>query len=155
MFVHTCQWLVDIDRILHAADAPQIDVLVERARSVRLIAPMRAAMHYLAEVVGDDVLFRNAAAFAAVPLERRDRVAFALSGFPKGRVGEAAQILATYVQSTADEPPFRAAAGFPRHLQERWGARRLAEVPLLALRKGLRRAVPQSSGRDRNRSASS
>lgn len=155
VFLRTCQWLVDTDRILHSAEAPATDVLLERARRVRLVAPVRAAMHYLDELVGDDTLRENAAAFGAEPLGRRDRVAFALSGLPNGRVAGAAQILATYVQATADDPAFRAAAGLPRHLQQRWGARSLAEVPLLALRKGLRRAEPQPSGPDRNRSASS
>jgi Uncharacterised nucleotidyltransferase len=153
--VQTCQWLVDMDRIFHSPGAPPIDVLVERARRFRLLAPVRAAVRYLAEIVDDDVMRENAIAFAAESLERRDRVAFALQGFPRGRVSAAAQILATYVQATADDPPLRAAAGLPRHLQERWGARSLAEVPLLALRKGLRRADSHSSWPDRNRSASS
>lgn len=155
MLVQTCQWLVDIDRILHSAEAPPVDVLIERARRIRLVAPVRAAMQYLAEIAMDDVVLENATTFDAEPLARRDRVAFALSGLPNGRVAAAAQVLATYMQGTADDPPLRAAARLPRHLQERWGARSLAEVPLLALRKGLRPPAPQPPEPDRNRSASS
>jgi Uncharacterised nucleotidyltransferase len=152
--VQTCQWLVDADRILRSAEAPSADVLIERARPVHLVAPVRAATRYLADIGDDDRLREYAVALDAEPLGRRDRAAFTLSGLPRGRVVGAGQILATYLQVTADEPSLRAAVRLPRHLQERWGARSLAEVPLLALRKGLR-SSPQPPGPDRNRSASS
>ena len=152
--VRTCQWLVDAHRILHSPEAPAHEVLIERARRVHLVAPVRSALHYLAEISDDDGVREMAAVFDAEPLGPRDRVAFTLTGLPGGRAAGAAQILATYVQSTADDPPLRAAVRLPRHLQERWGARSLAEVPLLAVRKGLRRGR-QPSGSDRNRSASS
>lgn len=153
--IPTCQWLVDVHRILHSPEAPPSGALLERARQVRLLAPVRAALRYLAEIVHDEVFSRYAGDFDTEPLRPRDRIAFGLAGVPGVRLAGAAQILATYVQATADDPPLRAAARLPRHLQERWGAQTLIEVPLLALRKALRIADPQPSPPDRNRSASS
>ena len=153
--VQTCQWLVDVHRILHSPEAPPSEALLERARQVHLLAPVRAALRYLAEIVDDDVFSRYVGDVDAEPLGRRDRIAFRLAGVPGARLAGAAQVLATYVQATAEDPPLRAAVHFPRHLQERWGARRLIEVPLLAVRKTLRTAGPQPSPLDRNRSASS
>lgn len=154
--IQTCQWIVDVHRILHSPEAPAAGVLLERASRVHLVAHVRAAVRYLAELGDDDVLGGCSAAFDAEALGRRDRIAFALSGIPGRRLAGTAQILAAYVQATADDPPLRAAAGLPRHLQERWGAASLAEVPLLALQKGIRLVAPQApAGPGRNRSASS
>lgn len=155
--VQTCQWLVDIYRLLQSPEAPAPEELLERARRIHLVAPVRATLHYLGETAGVDDLSAYIAAFDAEPVQRRDRLAFALAGTGGSRLAGAAQVLATYVQATADDPPLRAAAHLPRHLQERWEAKSLADVPVLALRKGFRLLSPQArtSGPDRNRSASS
>lgn len=155
--VQTCQWLIDIDHILRAEKAPTAGLLLERARGAHLVAPMRAALHYLAEMVADDVLGEYLAAFDPEPVARRDRIAFRLAGVGGRRLAGTAQTLAAYVQATADEPPLRAAARLPRHLQERWGAGSLPEVPVLALRKAVRILATQARNSEsgRNRSASS
>lgn len=155
--VQTCQWLVDVHRILHAPEAPTPEALVERARRVRLVAHVRAAVRYLAEVADDQVLRDHATAFEAERIGRRDRLAFGLAGVGGSRVAGAAQVLAGYLQATADDPPLRAIVRLPRHLQERWGVERLSAVPLVALQKTLTRGGPQvpPSPPDRNRSASS
>jgi hypothetical protein len=155
--VRTCQWLVDVHRLLHAPGAPRPDTLLDRARRVHLVLALRATLHYLAEVAGDEVLSGYAAAFDPEPVQARDRLAFGLAGVAGTRLAGTAQVMAAYLQATADDPPLRAAARLPRHLQERWGARSLAGVPLLALRKALRLLLPQAraSAADRNRSASS
>ena len=153
--IQTCQWLVDVHRILHSPEPPAPEELLERTRRVHLMAPVGATLGYLAGIADDDVLEPYLAHFDAEPLGRRDRMAFTLSGIPGPRLAGTAQVLGIYLQSTADDSPLRAAVGFPRHLQERWGARTLAEVPLLALRKGLRVAASQPLPAGRNRSASS
>jgi len=150
--VQTCQWLVDVYRLLGADEPPPPAVLLERARRIHLVAPVCAALDYLAEVTGDEGLSAYVSAFAAEPVQRRDRLAFALAGVGSGRLAGTAQVLAAYVQATADDSPTRAAAHLPRHLQERWGATSLAGVPVLAARKAFRLLIPQL---DRNRSASS
>lgn len=155
--VQTCQWLVDVDRLLRSDAAPPPDALVERARRAHLVAPVRASLRYLAEIVDDDVAQRYLTPFDAEPLSARDRLAFGLGGVRGSRLGGTAQVLGNYVQATADDSPLRAVARLPRHLQERWGARSLAGVWVLALRKALRLLRPQgrASAPDRNRSASS
>jgi hypothetical protein len=155
--VRTCQWLVDVYRLLQSPEAPASDALLEQARRIHLVAPVRATLHFLREITDDEDLSAYVAAFDAEPVQRRDRVAFALAGIRGSRLAGTTQILATYVQATADDPPVRAAAHLPRHLQERWGAKSLAGVPMLALRKALRLLSPQArrSAPDRNRSASS
>lgn len=156
--VQTCQWLVDVHRLLYSPEAPPPDLLLDRARRVHLVAPVGAALGYLSEIAGDgERLPAYVAAFDAEPVQWRDRVAFALAGMGGGGLRGTAQVLATYVQATADDPPLRAAAQLPRHLQERWGAKSLAGLPLLALRKAFRLLAPQArtSAPDRNRSASS
>ncbi len=155
--VQTCQWLVDAYRLLQSGEAPDPKALLERARRVHLVAHVRAALHYLAEITDAEELSGFVSAFDAEPVQRRDRVAFALAGVGGSRLAGTAQMLGNYVQATADDPPLRAATGLPRHLQERWGAESLAGVPVLALRKALRLGSPQAgtSASDRNRSASS
>jgi hypothetical protein len=155
--VQTCQWLVDVDRLLHSPEAPTADLLLERARRAHLATPVRATMHYLAGISDDNVLAGYVSAFEAEPVDRRDRLAFALAGVGGGRLAGATQGLAAYVQATAEEPPLRAIARLPRHLQERWGVRSLAGVPVVGARKAFRLVIPQAraSPPDRNRSASS
>jgi len=155
--VQTCQWLVDVHRVLHAPEAPTPEALLERARRVRLVAHVRAAVRYLAEVADDQVLRDQATAFETEPIRRRDRLAFGLAGVGGSRVAGTAQVLAVYLQTTADDPPLRAIARLPRHLQERWGVQHVSAVPFVALRKTVSRASPQArpSPPDRNRSASS
>jgi hypothetical protein len=157
-FIRTCQWLVDVHRLLHSSEAPPPDRVLEGARRAHLVEPVRATLRYLADVVEDDVAGEHAAAFDGERVSRRDRAAFRLGGLGGRRLSGTAQIFAAYLQATADEPPLRAAAGLPRHLQERWGAESLARVPLLALRKTTRllgSRVQAAPPGDRNRSASS
>lgn len=155
--VQTCQWLVDVHRALSSAEAPTAEALLERARLLRLVANVRATVRYLAEVADDEVLHRYVTAFDAEPIGRRDRIAFALAGAGRSRVAGTAQVVALYLQATADDPPLRAAAGLPRHLQQRWEVERLAGVPLVALQKtiGLLSTQARRSEPERNRSASS
>jgi hypothetical protein len=131
--------------------------LLERASRVHLVAPVRAVLHYLAAVNGDDVMSDHLAVFDAASVGRRDRIAFALAGVGGNGLAGGAQVLANYLQATAEDAPLRAAVRLPRHLQERWGAKTLAEVPVLAVRKALRlpRSQARASAPERNRSASS
>ena len=154
--VQTCQWLVDVHRVLHAPEAPTPEALLERARRVRLVAHVRATVRYLAEVADDRVLRDHVTAFETEPIGRRDRLAFGLAGVSGSRVAGTAQVLAAYLQTTADDPPLRAIARLPRHLQERWGVEHLSAVPFVALQKTVSRGGPQAPpSPDRNRSASS
>jgi len=155
--IQTCQWLVDVRSALHSPEAPTADALLERARTVRLVAHFRATVRYLEDIAGDEVLRSYVAAFDAEPIGRRDRIAFSLAGVGGSRVARTAQVLALYLQATADEPPLRAVAGLPRHLQERWEVASLTGLPLVALQKtlGLGSAQTRRSDPDRNRSASS
>jgi hypothetical protein len=155
--VQTCQWLVDVERILHSAEGPTPDSLLERARGVRLVTHVRATVGYLAAVADSEVICEYAATFDAEPVGGRDRIAFALAGAGGNRRAGPAQVLALYLRATANEPALRAIVRLPRHLQERWGASSLASVPLVALRKTLRLLDPQTKppASERNRSASS
>jgi hypothetical protein len=155
--VQTCQWLLDVDRALHSAEAPAADVLVERARTVHLVAHVGASVQYLAPIVADEAIAGYAAAFDGERLSRRDRAAFVLAGLGGRRLAGTGQLLASYMRATADQPPLRAALHLPRYLQERWEARSLAKVPIVGAGKVLRALRPraQDSIPDRNRSASS
>ena len=157
MPVQTCQWLVDVYRVLHSSEAPTADALLERARRVRLVAHLRATVRYLAEIAGGEALQGYVKTFEAEPIGPRDRIAFALAGVSGTRVAGTAQVMALYLQTTADDPPLRAVAGLPRHLQERWEVESLARVPFVALQKtlGLLGSQARPSASDRNRSASS
>lgn len=155
--VRTCQWLVDVHSLLRSGEAPPPSTLLERARRFHLVEPVRATLHFLADLLEREVLGGYIAVLDAEPVSRRDRVAFLLAGLDGRRLSGTAQILATYLQTTAEDPALRAAAGLPRHLQERWGAESLAHVPVLALRKTARLlgSQVQAPPPDRNRSASS
>ena len=154
--VQTCQWLIDVDRILQSPDAPATGMLVERARRVHQLGPVRATLRYLAELA-DGVPAGYVAGLDAAPLSRRDSIAFFLVGVRGKRLAGTAQVLASGLQATADDSALHAAASLPRYLQERWGARSLAGVPMIALWKALRVLWPQTgrSATDQNRPASS
>lgn len=155
--IQTCQWLVDVHNALHSSEVPTADALVERARILHLVAHVRATLRYLGGIADHEVLQDYVAAFDAEPIGQRDRIAFALAGVGGSRVAAPARTLALYLQATGDEPPLRAAAGLPRHLQERWEVASLAGLPLAALRKTVSFGSAQTgrSDPDRNRSASS
>jgi len=157
MPVQTCQWLVDVHRVLHSPEAPTSGALLERARRVRLVAHVSATLRYLAGIADDEVLQDYATAFDAERIGQRDRIAFALAGVGGSRLAGTAQVLALYLQTTGDDPPLRAVARLPRHLQERWEVQSLAGVPFVALQKTLGLLSPQArpSAPERNRSASS
>lgn len=157
MPVQTCQWLVDVHRILHSPEAPAPELLLERARRVHLVAHVSATVRYLAEIAEDEVLQTYDAVFGTESIGRRDRIAFALAGVSGSRLAGTAQVLGLYLQTTGDDPPVRAVARFPRHLQERWEVESLAAVPFVAVRKTLGLLSPQArpSTSERNRSASS
>lgn len=154
--VQTCQWLVDVHRIVHSPEAPASDALLERARRARLVAHVRATVRYLAEIADDEALQDYSRAFDAERIGQRDRIAFALAGVGGSRVSGTAQGMALYLQTTADDSPLRAMARLPRHLQERWEVGSLAGVPFVALQKTLRLRNPQAraSAPNRNRSRS-
>ena len=156
--IQTCQWLVDVYSALHSPEAPTPDALLERARTIRLVAHVHATLRYLADITDDEVLRR----LCHRVRRRTDRTAGSdcVRTEPEwagAGLGGTAQVLALYLQATADDPPLRAAAGLPRHLQERWEVASLAGVPLVALQKtlGLGSAQTRRSEPDRNRSASS
>lgn len=155
--VQTCQWLVDVHRVLHSPQAPTPAALLERARRLRLVAQVRASVGYLAEVADDEVLQNYARPFGAERIGQRERIAFALAGVGNGRVAGTAQVVGLYLHTTAGDPPLRAVARLPRHLQERWEVKSLAAVPFVAVRKTVRLLSPQSrpTVSERNRSASS
>jgi Uncharacterised nucleotidyltransferase len=155
--VRRCDWLVDVYHLLHCPEAPGPAELLERVRRVHLVAAACATLRYLDDLAGDAVLGEYVTAFDAEPVRRRDRMAFALAGAGGSRTAGMSHVLAGYLQATADDPPVRAVAGLPRHLQERWNVSSLAGVPVLALKKSRRllSAQPQASAPDRNRSASS
>lgn len=155
--VQTCQWLVDVYRALRSSDAPAPDTLLERARRVRLVTQVSAAVRYLAEIADDEVLQGYAALLETEPIGPRDRIAFALAGVSGSRLAGTAHVLALYLQTTGDDPPLRAVTRLPRHLQERWEVESLVGLPFVALQKTLRPPKPQagSSAPERNRSASS
>ena len=157
MPVQTCQWLVDVHRVLHSPEAPTSGALLERARRIRLVAHVSATLRYLAGIADDEVLQDYATAFDAERIGQRDRIAFALAGVGGSRLAGTAQVLALYLQTTGDDPPLRAVARLPRHLQERWEVQSLAGVPFVALQKTLGLLSPQArpSAPERNRSASS
>jgi hypothetical protein len=152
--VQTCQWLVDVHRLLHSPEAPTADALLARARGFHLVAHVRAAVGYLAEIAEDEVLHDYALALDAERIGQRERIAFALAGVGRSRLAGTAQVLSLYLQTTADDPPLRAIARLPRHLQERWEVESLAGVPVVAMRK-LLNPQAQRAEPERNSSASS
>ena len=76
--IQTCQWLVDVHSALHSPEAPTPDALLERARTVRLVAHVHATLRYLADITDDEVLHDYITAFDAEPIGQRERIAFAL-----------------------------------------------------------------------------
>lgn len=157
VLVKTCQWLVDANTILRLPDLVSPEDVLARARRVHLVEALRATVGYLGELTGDEIPAGYVGALDAEPATLRDRVAFTLAGVGGKRLAGTAQILASYLHATADDPLPRVVARLPYYLQDRWGADRLAAVPMLALWKTLRLLLRpvQASAPGRNRSASS
>jgi hypothetical protein len=152
----SCQWLIDVYRLLRSAQISAEEV-AERARRFHLVEPVRATLAYLAELGETDGLEEFLVQLGTQRTSRRDRLAFLLAGAGGRRAVPPAQALAIHLQATADDPLHRVVTSLPRALQQSWGARNLLEVSTLALGKTARLFGPavQTGAADRSRSASS
>jgi hypothetical protein len=155
--VRTCAWLVDVHHLLGSAKAPPPEEMLERARRVHLTAQLSSTLGYLSELTDDASLSTYKRAFDEVAAPWRDRLAFRLAGMGGARLAGATQVVAGYLQATADDPTLRTVIGLPRYFQQRWAARSRIGVPLIALQKTLRLLLPRLHPLTwgRNRSASS
>lgn len=154
----SCQWLVDVHHVLASPQCPEIATLRERARRFHLVEPLRDVLTYLGATLEQDRLLDYVEGLALRPVSRRDRFAYRLGGVGSRRLAGPLRTFGSYLRASAEESLPRAAAGLPRHLQERWGTRSVAAVPVLAVRKAVRlvHAPAQPTGPAvRNRSASS
>ena len=157
-FPPTCQWLVDVHRLLRSGELPPVNDVIVRAHQLRLVEPLRETVACLADVFGVDGLAELLAALHAQPPSRRDRMAFRLGSLGSSRLAGPAQLLSTHLHTTAGASLPRTVARLPRHLQEHWGTPRVGDVPVVALRKVARIASPQRpqpADPARRRSASS
>lgn len=143
----TFLWLLDAHWIVSSSSAPPADLLVARARELRLVEPLRATLHYLAKYVGTPGAGRYLAALGASRGSLRERLEFALVGAPVGRTAGPAQLVAGHLRESGDEPLPQLVGTFPRYLERTWQTESLGETLETALRKVVRQP--------RNRSASS
>lgn len=152
----SCQWLLDAHHVLASDAPPPLEMLLTRARAFGVVEPLRATLLYLARVPGTPCAGEYARELSATRGDSRDRIAFLLAGAPAGRFAGGSRLLAAHVRASADEPLHRVVRGLPRHLQETWETRSVAETLRMGLRKIVRllRSPPQSASA-RNRSASS
>jgi Uncharacterised nucleotidyltransferase len=153
----SCQWLIDARYLLRSGRISSVEDVVERARRFHLVEPLRATLAYLAQLGEVDELEQILQLLRAQRTSRRDRLAFRLAGAGGRRLVAPAQVLAVHLMATADEPVHRVVTRLPHTLQQSWGARRLWEVPALAVRKTARLLGPeaQAVAPERSRSASS
>jgi putative nucleotidyltransferase-like protein len=156
-FPPTCQWLIDAHNLLHSAERPPAEALVERSARFHLAEPLRATLAYLTDVSESAALYQYLAPFDARPASRRDLVAFRLAGVGSSSLVGPAQMLAAHLQATGDESLARVVTQFPHSLRETWGASSALEVPVLGVRKAARllSRPAQRPGSTRSRSASS
>jgi hypothetical protein len=141
------QWLLDAYHLLlgfgHGRDSGRI---VEAARMLRLVRPLRDALAYLddvSEVLSLDDLLE---ALAGEPVSRRDLLAYRLAGTRTNRLGGLPQTLALHLRATAADPLSRAIRRLPGHLQTAWGVRDAKRLPIVVLKKaGSRIARPQTA----------
>lgn len=153
----TCQWLLDVRHLLGSGLTSPPEDVIERARSLHLVEPLRATLAYLAEICDEDLSQELLPGLEKQRTSRRDRLAFRLAGAGGSRVVPPAHVLAVHLQATADDPLHRVVTGLPHTLQQSWGARGLLQVSGLALKKTARLfgAEGQKGAAERSRSASS
>jgi putative nucleotidyltransferase-like protein len=118
------QWLIDAHRIVSSDAAPAADLLVERARELRLVEPLRATLHYLTRHVATPGADRYLAALGGSRGSLRERVEFALMGTAVGRTTAPAQLVAAHLRANGDEALPHILRTFPRYLVSRGTARR-------------------------------
>jgi hypothetical protein len=141
------QWLIDVHQIISSDSPPPVDVLVARARELRLVEPLRATLRYVARYIGTPAAASYLAALGESRGSLRERLEFALMGVPYGRTAGPAQLVAGHLRQSGGEPFPDLVGSFPRYLGRTWQTESLGETLEIALRKALRQP--------RNRSVSS
>jgi hypothetical protein len=134
----SCQWLIDVHRLLSSDEAPTVEAVIAHARQFRVLEPLRATLLYLAETLGTPEAEGYLLALADDRGSGRERVAFRLAGTPAGRLTAVAQLVAEHLHASADGPLTAAVTRFPHHLQEKFRTGSPAEAMALGLRKGAR-----------------
>jgi hypothetical protein len=152
----SCQWLIDVHRLL-AAERPPLEALLARARVFGVVEPLRATAIYLARTIETPWLDRYARAVAGARGNSRERMAFVLASAPSGRLAACTRLLAAHLRASADQSILHVIGGLPRHLQRTWETASLRETLLVAFRKTVRllRLPAQPGEAPRKRSASS
>jgi hypothetical protein len=134
--------LADAYLLLRAA-RPRVDWerLVDQARRARVVLPVLAALSLLRQVldapVPDDTLRQLEAgpAGAGEWLEQRLREA------PRPRLGRLPDLLFRYRRLAGSGGAAPRRSGLARYLQGAWNVRRAWQLPLVAIGKGVRRAI--------------
>jgi hypothetical protein len=107
------QWLIDLARLLGAADAPDPVRLAARARALHLVEPLRDTAAYLLEL-GAAGAAALVAAVSDEPVSRRDDLAYRLDGIARQPLGDVGTTLARQLRADADAPLPAAAARVSR-----------------------------------------
>jgi len=130
------QWIVDAKMLLGA----EVDWqrLVALASEHGQAARLRDALRYLASLPGPTPPGDVVARLGAVRMTPRERVSYrCTSGSIRG-LGALPHYVAEHLAATAQEPPLRVVATFPRHLRDRWRLARTWHVPFAAIKRGAR-----------------
>jgi putative nucleotidyltransferase-like protein len=143
------QWIADATLTVRAT--PQLDwerVLAGASRR-RAELRLRDALTYLRRAVDPPVPPEVMTSLAAVRPTTRDRLAHRVAASGGKVAGEFPRALSQYIRATAGSGSLRTVVGVPAFLRETWKLDHTWEVPLHAVRKGVRGLVrrrhPQSA----------
>jgi hypothetical protein len=158
--VPSIQWLLDAYHLLVSRKPLDTPHLLERARELRLVLPLRETLAYLDDVSELLSIEDLRAALDAEPASRSDVLGYRLAGAAIGRLGGLPHTLALHLRTTADDSVVDTIGSLPRHLRAAWGVDRAASLPVVALKKTISRIVrrrplrPNAASNSRSSAAS-
>jgi hypothetical protein len=123
------RWMADVSVVLgETGRAFDTARLVERARRLELVTPVKEALECLAATVPDIVPLELLRALREVPPTRRDAHEYAVRCRRSGALGILRDEYVIYRDTTCGQSAVRRWLGFPRYLQALWGLGRPWQV---------------------------
>ena len=137
--VPNVQWLVDATMVLRAdVDWLHLAALAEETGQVER---MQDALGYIARLPGPTPPPTVFERLAAIPVGRRQQVAYRCTAGSAGALGGLPAAVAEHLALTAERSPLGVVRAFPGFLRERWDLARNWQIPFAAGQRAARRFV--------------
>lgn len=141
-YIPPLRWVADALTLLQRAPDVDWNRLIQQAERLRLIVPVRAALHYLAQTWQAPIPTAALTDLARLPVSRAELAVFEAATSPIDSIGPVHLLWLHYQRYQRTARPARLRdqpLGFARFLQNTWGLDSLEQLPGYALRGAMER----------------